>query len=104
MLLTPEIKNIVEQIIKKYDPADIYLFGSHAKGVIHRDSDVDLCLIIDVENKRDFLRKLHMEIDYNIDLDVVVYTPEQWSKHKDNPARFANIIHREGVSLIGRYH
>ena len=104
MHLKSELARIVRQIIEKYDPQDIYVFGSCAKGVIHQDSDIDLCLIVDVVNKREFKRRLHIEIDYDVDLDVVVYTPEEWEKYKDDPARFANVIYREGESLIGRYH
>ncbi|SDY88388.1 nucleotidyltransferase domain-containing protein [Tindallia californiensis] len=104
MFQKPELEQIIRQIIEKYNPQDIYVFGSYAKGVVHRYSDIDLCLIVDVQNKRAFKRRLHLEIDYDVDLDIVVYTPEQWQKYNDDPARFANIIDREGESLIGRFH
>ncbi len=36
-----EIKNITKQIVKKYKPEKIILYGSFAYGKPHKDSDVD---------------------------------------------------------------
>jgi hypothetical protein len=42
-----------------------------------------------------------LEVQYNVDLDVVVYTPQEWKNNKDDQATLAGIIQRTGVSLIG---
>jgi hypothetical protein len=44
-----------------------------------------------------------LDVNYDIDLDIVVYTPAEWSKYKDDNATMAGVIHRTGVSLVGRH-
>lgn len=96
-----EIEKIKSQIIKKYTPEDIILFGSCAKGLVKRGSDIDICVILETQNKRQTLREMFVDIEYDVDLDIVIYTPSEWSRYKDDKATFANIIKRTGVSLVG---
>jgi len=96
-----EIEKIKNQIINKYAPKDIILFGSCAKGLVKRGSDIDICVILETEDKRKILREMLVDIEYDVDLDIVIYTPSEWSRYKDDKANFANIINRTGVSLVG---
>ncbi len=103
MILTKEIDSIVSQIINKFNPLDIFIFGSYAKGLINKRSDIDLCIIINTHNKRKLVEKILLEIEYDSDVDIVIYTKEEWERYKDDPSTFANIIFRTGGSVIGRY-
>jgi predicted nucleotidyltransferase len=96
-----EIGKIKEQIISKYNPDEMILFGSYAKGRVSRNSDIDICLILDTIDKRQTVRDILTGIEYDIDLDLVVYTPQEWQRYKEDKATFAGIINRTGVSLIG---
>lgn len=96
-----EIERIKNQIKNRYNPLDIILFGSYAKRRIRRDSDIDLCIVLETTNKRKMMVDILSEIEYDSDLDIVIYTPQEWQKYKDNKASFAGIINRTGVSLIG---
>lgn len=96
-----EIEHIKNQLVKKYNPIDIIIFGSCAKGRVTRSSDVDICIILETKDKRKIVRDILVEVDYQVDLDVVVYTPQEWQNNKDDQATFAGIINRTGVSLIG---
>lgn len=101
VLYNNEIDNIKNQIINKFHPKDIYIFGSHAKGMVTRRSDIDICVVIDTNNKRKLLQELLVEIDYDTDIDIIIYTPEEWEKYKNDSSTFANIIFKTGVSIIG---
>ncbi len=49
--VTPKvIRAVCDRIIEKVRPLKIVLFGSHAKGVATKDSDLDLLVMIDVAN------------------------------------------------------
>lgn len=96
-----EIEYIKNQLIEKYNPIDIILFGSCARGRVTRSSDVDICIILETKDKRKIVRDILIEIEYKVDLDVVVYTPQEWQDNKDDQSTFAGIIMRTGVSLIG---
>ena len=41
-----EIKNIVTPIAEKYQIAQVYLFGSFARGDFDEQSDIDICIEI----------------------------------------------------------
>lgn len=72
-----EIENIKKQIMDQYHPSDIILFGSCAKGAIHKGSDIDLCVILETADKRQTIRNMLLDVNYDIDLDIVVYTPPE---------------------------
>ncbi|MDP2909624.1 MAG: nucleotidyltransferase domain-containing protein [bacterium] len=77
-----EIKNITKQIIEKYKPEKIILYGSFAYGKPTKDSDVDL-FIIKKTRKAKTLRHLEIDrilLDRKMPLDILVYTPEEVRK------------------------
>ncbi|MBO8159057.1 nucleotidyltransferase domain-containing protein [Thermosyntropha sp.] len=98
-----EIEKIKSQMVDKYNPLDIILFGSCAKGLAGKSSDIDLCVILETDNKRRTLAEMLVDIGCEMDLDIVIYTPEEWSTHKDDRATLAGVINRTGVSLLGRF-
>lgn len=76
-----EIQKIANQIIEKYDPKMIYLFGSFASGRQKENSDVDLLVI--KQTKKRFGRRLievAKLIKSSLGTDILVYTPEEWEK------------------------
>lgn len=95
------IKSIGNQIIKKFDPVDIILFGSRAKGLVRKSSDIDICVIKDTNNKRKLVQDIMLEIDSDVDLEVIVYTPTQWERYKNDKSMFAHVINKTGVRIGG---
>jgi predicted nucleotidyltransferase len=95
------IQNIKNQIINKFNPVDIILFGSLAKGLSRKGSDIDICVIKETDNKRKLIQDILFEVDEDVDLDVVVYTPSQWERYKNDKMMFAHVINRTGVSIVG---
>ena len=73
-----EIDQVVRQIVDNFHPRKIILFGSYAYGKPEKDSDADLMVIMDTDE-----RPLHMAgkiaaaIDHPIALDILVYTPAE---------------------------
>lgn|SRR3989338_5370869 len=61
------------------------LFGSMARGNIHRDSDIDLIIVSDkFKGKKSFKRSLgfykYWELDYPV--DFLCYTPREFNRLK----------------------
>lgn len=96
-----EIEKIKSQIIDKFNPSKIIVFGSVAKGVIHKGSDIDLCIVMDYNNKREILEKLYLEVDTDLPVDFVLYTNDEWEKYKNDTTTFASIIHKSGRIIYG---
>lgn len=96
-----EIEDIKNQIIIKYNPLKIILFGSCAKGIANKNSDIDLCIICHYENKKDKLIDMLTKIECHRDVDFILYRPEDWENYIKDSATFASLINREGVVLYG---
>ena len=79
------LKEAVERIINEFNPDKIILFGSHAYGNPTQDSDIDLLVVMDTNEKPHKravgLRKLLKNL--GIPKDIVVKTPEEFSRFKD---------------------
>lgn len=96
-----ETDSIKKQIIEKYNPKEIILFGSVAKGLFREHSDIDLCIIMDTTNKRELLTNLYIDIESNIPFDLVLYTIEEWENCKNDKSSFAYSIVNTGVKIYG---
>ena len=98
-----EIQNITQQIIEKYKPEKIILFGSAARGEPNLDSDVDF-LIIKKETPlygADRIRELSRIIERNIPIDLLIYRPEEFQKRLQMGDPFLKSILKEGKVLYG---
>ncbi len=72
------IEQVVEQIVEKFHPQKVILFGSHAYGKPHSESDVDLLVVM--ETKLTGVQqavKILRAINLNFGVDLVVYTPQR---------------------------
>ncbi|MHC1684549.1 MAG: nucleotidyltransferase domain-containing protein [Clostridiaceae bacterium] len=96
-----EIDNIKNQIIVRYNPTKIILFGSCASGCAKKSSDIDLCIICDYQDKKETLMDLLLNVEYERDVDFIIYKPDDWEKYKEDTTTFANLIDRKGVSIYG---
>lgn len=73
-----EIDNISKQIIKKYKPQKIILFGSAASGNFTPDSDLDFFIIKDDPRPgRERIYDVSGMFEHNVATDVIVYTPAE---------------------------
>jgi predicted nucleotidyltransferase len=72
------IDDVVRQIVEKFHPQKIILFGSYARGNPRPESDVDLLVVMETKLKE---TKQALQIDQNLErdlfgLDLIVHTPE----------------------------
>jgi predicted nucleotidyltransferase len=77
--ISPEaINSVVQQIIEKYNPKKVIMFGSYASGQFQPDSDLDLLVIM--ETRLSGIKQaveISRHIQYLFGLDLLVYTPER---------------------------
>ena len=99
MVATKEIEIIKEQIINKYSPRKIILFGSQAKGTATKKSDIDLCIIKDTDNKRTLVVEMYMNIESNKPFDLLIYTESEWNECANDITSFAHLISQKGVEI-----
>ena len=102
--LTKEIESITAQIVEKYRPEKIILFGSAAKGEFTPDSDADF-LIVKKETPlygADRIRELSRLIERNIAVDFLIYRPEELNQRMEMGDPFLKAVLEEGKVLYGQ--
>ena len=96
-----EVENLKEQIVNKFNPQEIVLFGSLAKGIFRSNSDIDICIIKDTDNKSELITEIYTEVDSRVPYDIVLYTTKEWEEYKNDKSTFAYSIINTGVKIYG---
>ncbi len=100
--LKNEIENIKQQIIDKYNPEKIILFGSAVWG----DKDINDIDIFIIKSDTpyygiDRMRELDRLISRNMAIDMLVYKPEEVNERLRIGDPFIKKIFKEGEVLYG---
>jgi len=74
------IRRFARQVADQFHPDKIVLFGSHAYGSPHEDSDVDLLVIMAARNEIDAAIRIQTALMPPFPLDLIVRKPKeiQW--------------------------
>ena len=97
-----QIDSITNQLIQKYKPEKIILFGSAAAGETGPDSDLDFFIVKD-DKKDPYMRMVEVYglVDKDIAADFIIYTPEEFSERFRLGDPFIKSIVSEGKVLYG---
>ncbi len=97
-----QINSIKNQLIKKYRPQKIFLFGSSVTGKMSNDSDLDFFIIKD-DKKDPYSRivEVYGLVKKNIAADFIVYTPQEFAERLRLGDPFITSILSEGKVLYG---
>src|SRR5438445_2956103 len=69
------IRRFARQVAQRFQPDKIILFGSHAYGTPHADSDVDILVIMAVRNQLDQAFKIRLAVPAPFPMDLIVRKP-----------------------------
>jgi predicted nucleotidyltransferase len=72
----PVIRRYARQVAERFGPEKIILFGSHAYGRPHADSDVDLLIVMPARNEIDLSIRIRWAVPAPFPMDLLVRTPE----------------------------
>lgn len=97
------MKRMVEIIVEQFDPISITLFGSMARGDMDRHSDVDLLVIMpDGTDEQETQIEIRTALDRApIAKDILVNTPDKFSRYARLPGTVQRAALRDGVRLYG---
>jgi predicted nucleotidyltransferase len=92
------IDELVQRIVEEVHPLRIILFGSAAKGEVGRSSDIDLLVVMpEGVHRRRIAQRLYQNITRSgVSFDILVATPADLQKHKDNIGLIYRTILQEG--------
>ncbi len=94
------IDQVVKQIVEKFKPQKIILFGSYARGNPRPESDVDLLVVMDTsqkESKQSLEIRRHLGVMFGMDL--IVHTPKHLKERVDMGDWFLRDVLKEGKVL-----
>ena len=69
------IRRFARDVAEQFHPDKIILFGSHAYGKPHIDSDVDILVIMPCRNELDQAVKISLAVGRSFPLDIIVRKP-----------------------------
>jgi predicted nucleotidyltransferase len=94
------IRAVVNQIVERFHPRKIVLFGSYAYGRPTLDSDVDLLVVLhsDSSTPQD-AAVISQAIDHPFPLDIVVQGASDWEEYLQEGAIFARQVSEKGLVL-----
>src|SRR5262245_6374224 len=93
------IRKFARGVAETFDPDKIILFGSHAYGTPHADSDVDFLVIMPCRNELDQAVRICISVDHQFPLDLIVRTPKNMKWRLEEGDSFLREITSRGKVL-----
>lgn len=91
------VEEYIKKISKYYNIQEVYLFGSYAKGTNHKDSDIDIAIIINSESNAFDLMVELMMLTQDIDLRIEPHPIKVKDFESGNP--FVQEIIETGIKV-----
>lgn len=97
------LRATVRQIVLKFRPQRVMLFGSYAYGKPRPESDVDLLVVMETQLKEmEQAVQICQAIEYHFGLDLIVYTPDTLSRRLSLGDSFLKEIISKGKVMYER--
>ena len=95
------ISVMTERIVREFDPLQIILFGSQARGDAYPDSDIDLLVVFaELTDKRKTAIDIRVALaDLPVAKDILVSTTEELERHRKRIGSVLRYAQQEGHVL-----
>ena len=99
------IKNAVYEAIPATIVEQIIVFGSYARGDNTADSDIDICVIVNVSLTRDEVKNYRKEIcnafikQHRLPIDLLIKSSDYYNRYKGVACSIERAIATEGIIL-----
>ena len=100
----PTIQAVARLIVERFDPDQVILFGSHARGQAGMHSDVDLLVVKrgEAEEGRGSSIRRAIAERFVLPVDVIVRSPEALALQRQDPYSLIHKALEEGEVLYVR--
>ena len=100
------IKAIAQLIVERFEPEQVILFGSHARGEGGSHSDVDLLVVLRAGTEKlppgNPIRRAIAE-RFVLPVDVLIRSPEVLAEQRNDPYSLMHQVLEEGKVLYERH-
>jgi predicted nucleotidyltransferase len=95
-----QIHDLVRQIVERFRPQKVILFGSYSDGTPDQDSDVDLLVVMDTdEPPLHAAARIAAVIEHPFPIDVLVFRPSDFKESLERKSAFATAVMTKGTVL-----
>jgi predicted nucleotidyltransferase len=98
------IRRFARAVAAAFHPEKIILFGSHAYGTPHEDSDVDILVVMPARRPLSLAARIENAIDPPFPLDLIVRTPAEMRWRLAERESFLTEITTKGILLHEKDH
>ena len=99
MIRMRDIISLADEIGRRFQPRQIFLFGSYAYGCPGNDSDVDLLILIDGKHVHDRAITIRQTIDFDFPVDLLVRSSAEFEERIAEGDFFLREIQDKGKVL-----
>lgn len=105
MISRTQINEVAKTILEKFKARRVFLFGSYANGRANLESDLDLCVIADLNGKRkiEVLREIRREVSQTLNnpMDILLYEENEFTERAMLKNTLENDILKNGIVING---
>ena len=98
------IRDYANQLAERFEPDKIILFGSYAYGKPHKDSDVDLLVVMSARNQHSQSVRIRLTMPAPFSMDLLVRTPAEVGWRLDERESFLTEVFMRGKVLYEKDH
>jgi len=103
MKVNEQIELLRDELKKIFAIKQIFVFGSYAYGEPDKESDIDLCVIAELNNKRkiDFIREIRRKLIDLISspLDILLYSEKEFKERSVLTSTLEHKILMNGMKI-----
>lgn len=99
------IQEVIERLIKAYNPLKIYLFGPYAWGNPDEDTDLNILLIVESSDEKVYKRgdrAFDALLSFKIPINVTVFTKQEFDKFSQDVTSLSYEVKNRGKILYAR--
>src|SRR5436309_4468930 len=105
MVSRDEIQRFVDQVVRRFRPVRVILFGSYAYGRPTEDSDVDLLVIMSGKGRpQDKAIRIRRAVEADFPMDLIVRTPAEMRQRLLWGDSFLQEVVQKGIALYEAAH
>ena len=98
------IRRLAREIVERFQPEKIILFGSYAYGQPDLDSDVDLLVVMPARNEIDQSVRIYLAVETPFPVDLIVRTPRRLERRLKWGDWFLREVVGQGKVLYEKPH
>ncbi len=100
------IEEIKKRLIETFNPVEIYIFGSYARGTADEESDLDLLIIVDKCDPKNLFKAMseghRALLGLDISKDILVLGKAEFDIASEDKTRVFYSIKRKGKKIYAR--